>query len=96
MNGLNVARILPATEVSDASERLAVLFDAHYDRLCRLARRLTVSKDDALDLVQETFLKAARSLKSIPADSAEEEAWLVRVLVRGSMDKPIQTVVANS
>jgi DNA-directed RNA polymerase specialized sigma24 family protein len=53
MNGLNVAGAIPVTEVSDATERLAVLFDTHYDRLFRLARRLTASKDDALDLVQE-------------------------------------------
>jgi RNA polymerase sigma-70 factor, ECF subfamily len=87
MNGLNVARALPVAEVSDATERLAVLFDAHYDRLCRLARRLTASKDDALDLVQETFLKAARSPKSIPVGSANEEAWLVRVLINTRRDE---------
>jgi RNA polymerase sigma factor (sigma-70 family) len=95
MNGLNVARALPVAEVSDATERLAALFDAHYDRLCRLARRLTASKDDALDLVQETLLKAARSLKSIPVGSANEEAWLVRVLINTRRDQWRRTSTRN-
>jgi RNA polymerase sigma-70 factor (ECF subfamily) len=95
MNSLNVAGALPVTEVGDATERLAVLFDAHYDRLFRLARRLTASKDDALDLVQETFLKAARSLKSIPVGSANEEAWLVRVLINTRRDQWRKTSTRN-
>src|SRR5713226_3263903 len=45
----------------DATERLGVLFDAHHGRLYRLARRLSPTVDDAKDLVQETFLRAARA-----------------------------------
>jgi RNA polymerase sigma-70 factor (ECF subfamily) len=71
----------------DPVERLASLFDVHYERLYRLARRLSPSSDDALDLVQETFLKAARSVKSIPTGSGGEEAWLVRVLVNIRRDQ---------
>ena len=68
-------------------ERLASLFDLHHDRLYRLARRIAPSIDDALDLVQETFLKAARSPKSIPVGAANEEAWLVRVLINIRRDQ---------
>ena len=76
------------TTADDPSARLASLFDAHFDRLYRLARRLSPSTDDALDLVQETFLRAARSPASVPAGSAsEEEAWLVRVLVNIRRDQ---------
>jgi RNA polymerase sigma-70 factor (ECF subfamily) len=67
--------------------RLSALFEAHADRLYRLARRLAPSADDALDLVQETFLKAARSSGSIPRGSGDEEAWLVRVLVNIRRDE---------
>jgi len=62
-----MAPALPAVAVGDPVERLASLFDVHHARLYRLARRLAPSIDDALDLVQETFLKAARFPSSIPA-----------------------------
>jgi RNA polymerase sigma factor (sigma-70 family) len=95
MHGQNIARALPAVVVTDAVERLARLFDAHYDRLYRLARRLTASADDALDLVQETFLKAARFPKSIPVGTTNEEAWLVRVLINIRRDQWRKTSVRN-
>jgi RNA polymerase sigma factor (sigma-70 family) len=69
------------------ADRLSALFDAHEDRLYRLARRLVSCADDALDLVQETFLKAARSPESIPRGSSDAEAWLVRVLVNVRRDQ---------
>ena len=65
----------------DAAERLGQLFDTHYRRLYNLARRLTRSPDEARDAVQDTFLRAARSPKSIPFGPSHEEAWLVRVLI---------------
>ena len=80
-------RPLPIVVARDPIERLACLFDVHYDRLYRLARRLVPSADDALDLVQETFLKAARFPKSIPDGTRDEEAWLVRVLINIRRDQ---------
>ena len=65
----------------DAAERLGRLFDAHHDRLYRLARRMTGSAEEARDAVQDTFLRAARAPHSIPDGMPHEEAWLVRVLV---------------
>jgi RNA polymerase sigma-70 factor (ECF subfamily) len=69
-----------------AADRLGTLFDIHHPRLFRLARRLSRSADEARDLVQETFLRAARSPGSIPAGEAAE-AWLVRVLVNIQRDE---------
>ena len=86
MSGQSLARALPLEPAAAPRDRLASLFDVHYDRLYRLARRLAPTKDDALDLVQETFLRAARSPQSIPT-SSQEEAWLVRVLVNIRRDQ---------
>jgi len=68
-----------------SADRLGTLFDIHHPRLLRLARRLSRDADEARDLVQETFLRAARSPRSIPAGDAAE-AWLVRVLVNIQRD----------
>jgi RNA polymerase sigma-70 factor (ECF subfamily) len=65
---------------------MEVLFSTHADRLYRLARRLAPGSDEALDLVQETFLKAAAS-PAIPSGRPAEEAWLVRVLVNVRRDQ---------
>jgi RNA polymerase sigma factor (sigma-70 family) len=88
MNGHPIASGLPVTAAESPADRLTWLFDAHNDRLYRLARRLVPSADDALDLVQETFLRAANSLKSVPSgNTTEEEAWLVRVLINIRRDQ---------
>jgi RNA polymerase sigma-70 factor (ECF subfamily) len=94
MNGQTLASAIPADTVSsDSTGRLAALFDAHEARLYRLARRLTASADDANDLVQDTFLRAARSLRAVPAGATKEEAWLVRVLVNIRRDEWRRTAV---
>src|SRR5689334_23810671 len=67
-------------------ERLEALFEQHQSRLYRLARRMTNNADDARDLVQDVFLRAARTVRSIPEGQASEEAWLVRVLVNVCRD----------
>ena len=87
MHEQSLASGLPVEEAEAPSDRLGALFDDHYDRLCRLARRLAATKDNALDLVQETFLRAARSRDSIPAGHSAEEAWLVRVLINIRRDQ---------
>jgi RNA polymerase sigma-70 factor (ECF subfamily) len=71
----------------DVTGRLGALFDAHHQRLYRLARRLSGSGEDARDVVQETFLRAARSPGSIPDGASHEEAWLVRVLINICRDR---------
>lgn len=71
----------------DPAARLGTLFDTHHQRLFRLARRLSRSAEDAHDLVQETFLRAARSPRSIPDGRSSEEAWLVRVLINICRDR---------
>ena len=65
----------------DSAARVAALFDAHHGRLFRLARRLVRPPQDASDLVQETFLRVARAPGRVPHGLANEEAWLVRILI---------------
>jgi RNA polymerase sigma-70 factor (ECF subfamily) len=82
-----MTQVFPMASASDPADRLSTLFDTHYGRLYRLARRLLPRRDDALDLVQETFLRAARSPDSVPVGTSNEEAWLVRVLVNIRRDQ---------
>jgi len=87
MNGQLMTHVFPMASAGARAGRLAALFDTHYGRLYRLARRLVPSADDALDLVQETFLRAARSPDAVPVGTRNEEAWLVRVLVNIRRDQ---------
>ena len=79
------ATLPAATAGTNPAERLGAMFDAHHQRLHRLARRLVPGAEEARDLVQETFLRAARAHQSIPP--GHEEAWLVRVLVNIRRDE---------
>ncbi len=63
---------------------LGELFERHGRALLRLARRLV--GEDAEDLVQEAFLRAAER-SGMPADPERCEAWLVRVLVNLARDR---------
>lgn len=85
MDGVPVPQSLQ-TVVACSDDRVTALFDAHYERLYRLARRLAASREDALDLVQETYLRAAAAGAAVPLGTAAEEAWLVRVLVNLQRD----------
>jgi RNA polymerase sigma factor (sigma-70 family) len=88
MTGQAIAMPAAADRASeDFSARLGVLFDTHHQRLYRLARRLSGSSEDARDVVQETFLRAARSPGSVPVGAPNEEAWLVRVLINICRDR---------
>jgi RNA polymerase sigma factor (sigma-70 family) len=85
--------MLTATEAAltptagTAVERLGRLFDAHHARLFRLARRMAADPEEAHDLVQETFLRAARQPAAVPPGEPAGEAWLVRVLVNLCRDR---------
>lgn len=69
------------------ADRLAALFDAHHERLYRLARRLSRSADEGRDLMQDTFVRAARHVASVPEGAVGEEAWLVRVMINIARDR---------
>jgi len=68
-------------------DRVERLYDQTHQRLFRLGCRMTGDADAALDLVQETFLRAACRPEAVPRDDGPAEAWLVRVLVNLCRDQ---------
>lgn len=56
------------------------IFQAFQPRLFSLALRMTWNRDEALDLVQEAFLRLARA-GDRALRGTEAEAWLMRVVV---------------
>lgn len=78
--------VLAKAKSESAAERLGELFDAHHQRLYRLARRLLSDAEEAQDLMQEAFLRAAQRPGAVP-DGTAAEAWLVRVLVNLCRDR---------
>jgi len=69
------------------SQRIGELFDRHHQRLYGLARRLSSDPEEAKDLVQEAFLRAAKRPGSLPDEDHRAEAWLVRVVVNLCRDR---------
>lgn len=79
---LTTNAILDRTDSVTGTDRLAELFDSHQNRLFHLALRLCSDREEARDLVQETFLRAARHPGSVAG-----EPWLVRTLVNLCRDR---------
>ncbi len=77
----------PALSTVPFEEWMAELFDRQHARLHRLAARLSGDSEEARDLVQEAFLRAARHPGSVPRDPSRAEAWLVRTLVNLCRDR---------
>ena len=74
-------------EPASHARHLGDLFDALHQRLYRLACRMMGDAEEARDLVQETFLRAARRADTLPRDGDGAEAWLFRVLVNLCRDQ---------
>lgn len=87
------SRTMPAE--TDAGDLIGALFDRHHQRLYRLARRMAPDREEARDLVQEVFLRAARRPRSIPAGTDAGEAWLVTVMVNLCRDRQRRRVVRD-
>jgi RNA polymerase sigma-70 factor (ECF subfamily) len=64
-----------------ANIALARLFDAYGDKIYGLGLRMCASREDAEDLVQETFLRAHRSWSSFRGLSAPS-TWLFTIAAR--------------
>ena len=67
-------------------EALAPLMERHYRRLYRIALSYLRQPDDALDVVQEAFVKVFQSASRWDG-SAEAGPWLARITVNLSIDR---------
>lgn len=81
------ATTLGAASPAMTSQRIGDLFDLYHRRLYGLARRLSSDSEEAKDLVQEAFLRAARRPGSLPTEDSKAEAWLVRVVINLCRDR---------
>jgi RNA polymerase sigma-70 factor, ECF subfamily len=73
---------------SGDSDAFRLLVERHSRRVFRLAYRLTASEADAEDIVQETFLRAYRSLDRIDgqAEIIAVGPWLHRIATNCAID----------
>lgn len=67
-------------------DALAPLMERHYQRLYRIALSYLRQPDDALDTVQETFVKAFQNAHRWDG-SVEAGPWLSRVAINQSIDR---------
>src|SRR5690242_4346371 len=78
------SQLLARAKAGDqAAER--ALYDAHVDRVYRLAYRLAGSDDLAQDFTQDTFIRAFERLKDFRGDSSFA-TWLHSIAVSVSLN----------
>jgi RNA polymerase sigma-70 factor (ECF subfamily) len=82
-NRMEGANVSPAEESGSASFR--ELVEEHGPMVFRLAYRMTGNEEDAEDVVQESFLKAYRSLHRFDARSSFG-TWIYRIAVNCAID----------
>lgn len=89
--GFRLSKRMTGKEVSPAeglradADSFGVLVQEHSPMIFRLAWRMTGNEQDAEDVVQETFLKAHRSLAAFDA-RASFGTWVYRIAVNCAID----------
>lgn len=73
-------------EAIDVRARFEALALPQFAGLYRAAMRMTRSREEAEDLVQETFLKAFRSFRTLRLDH-NPRAWLFRILTNSHINR---------
>src|SRR5262245_32970579 len=73
-------RTVPKTDAA-----VAALFELHHERVYRVARRLTGSREDAEDVLQTVFLRLVRREEPVPA-ADEAASYLHRAATNAGLD----------
>lgn len=82
---LDAGKITRAIASGDP-EAFAVLYERRFDRCYAIAARSTgLCEADCLDIVQEVFLKVAKSIRPIDSEAALD-AWLAKVVRSCALD----------
>jgi RNA polymerase sigma-70 factor (ECF subfamily) len=84
--GAGADRELMARLAAGDREALAPLMERHYRRLYRIALSYLRQRDDALDVVQEAFVKVFQAASRWDG-SAEAGPWLSRITVNLAIDR---------
>jgi len=71
--------------LSGKTAALEPLFLKYRERIYRICYRMVFNKDDALDLTQETFLKALRAIDTFKKES-RFYTWLCQIAVNAAID----------
>ncbi len=85
MHDIRSDRDLALAAAGGGRDALAALLDRHYDRIYRLAWRLTGSQPDAEDVAQEVCVKLATAIRSFRGD-AEVGTWIWRIAHNAATD----------
>ena len=64
---------------------VAVLYETRFEMVLTVARRAGFDEQRALDVVQDSFLKAVRGMPTIE-NAASLDAWLRRIALRTALD----------
>ena len=78
-------RVIEGREAWRVRVGFEVLLERHEKEIYRFARRMTANREDASDVLQDTFLQAFRAFKKLPED-ANHRAWLYRIASRLAMN----------
>lgn len=85
MSDSRTDRELALAASGGAREALGVLLERHYDRIYRLAWRLTGTASDAEDVAQDVCVKLATAIRSFRGES-EFGTWIWRIAHNAATD----------
>jgi RNA polymerase sigma-70 factor, ECF subfamily len=84
MNGETDQAVIQRVRTGDP-DAFSILVDRYQDRVHSVVRNYVYNQEDAVDIVQDTFVKAYQKLRTFDAESAFY-TWLYRIAINTSID----------